>query len=134
MKINREARQNASSFFRACFTDGQLDEAKVRKIVGLLAEHKPRNYMPVLQRFRKLVSLEIDRHTCTVESAEPLADKGAAIFANLEKKFGPSMATEYRVDSELVGGLRIQRGSNVWDGSIRARLHQLENAIANPNT
>ncbi|PTX99529.1 hypothetical protein DB346_16975 [Verrucomicrobia bacterium LW23] len=130
MKINREARQAAKKCFLLCTPGGKLDEDKVRATVNILSAQKPRNYIQILERFRKLVEIEVHKRTTTVESAVELPDKGASIFAEVEKKFGHSLATAYKVNPALLGGLRIQRGSDVWDGSLRARLDRLAQAIS----
>ena len=39
------------------------------------------------------------------------------------------ITTDYRVTPDLIGGLRITLGSNVWDGSVKARLNALRTAL-----
>lgn len=126
MKINREARQNAKSLLKLCSEKGALQEAKVRQVVKAIADKKPRGYLALLTRFQKLIQIEISRSTVTVESAVELSDKGVSVFQAVESKFGPSSAKYYRVLPDLIGGVRITRGSDVWDGSVKARLNALK--------
>ncbi|MES2309569.1 MAG: F0F1 ATP synthase subunit delta [Verrucomicrobiota bacterium] len=126
MKINREARQNAKSLLKLCSENGVLQEAKVRQVVKAISDKKPRGYLAILTRFQKLIQIEVSRSTVTVESAVELSDKGASVFQSVESKFGPSSAKNYRVSPDLIGGVRITRGSDVWDGSVRARLNALK--------
>jgi len=131
MKIDRHARQSAKKYFRACVKpDGSLDEAGIRDIVQLLVTQKPRNYLPTLCRLQRLVELAIEERTVQVESATPLADRGAGIFRDLETRFGPASRTYYEEKPALLGGLRIRRGSNIWDGSLSARLERLQQAFS----
>ncbi|HSI86725.1 MAG: F0F1 ATP synthase subunit delta [Candidatus Methylacidiphilales bacterium] len=130
MKINREARQAAKKYYLLCTPDGVLNEEKVRHAVNLLSAQKPRNYIQILERFKKLIEIEVLKRTTTVESAIELPDKGASIFAEVDKKFGKALATHYKVNPNLLAGLRIQRGSDVWDGSLRSRLNKLQQAIS----
>jgi F-type H+-transporting ATPase subunit delta len=131
MKIDRHARQTAKKYFRACLrSDGSLDEAGIRDIIQLLIQKKPRNYIPVLSRLQRLIELAVEERTVRVESASPLADQGAGIFAELERRFGPPVRTSYEFNPSLVGGIRIRRGSNIWDGSVRGRLNRLERTFA----
>lgn len=129
MKINREARQASKKLFNACFQNGNLDEARLRQVVKALAEQKPRHYLAILSRIKKLAELEIDRRTYSIESSVPLPDSGAALFEQLRSRFGPALVTRYETNPSLLGGLRIQVGSDVWDGSIRARLNALEQKL-----
>jgi F-type H+-transporting ATPase subunit delta len=131
MKIDRHARQTAKKYFRACVRpDGSVDEQGIRDLVNLLVSRKPRNYIGILTRLQRLVELAIEERSVSVESATPLADKGASVFADLEKRFGAASSTSYSENPALVGGLRIRRGSNIWDGSISTRLQRLQQAFA----
>ena len=131
MKIDRHARQLAKKYFRACvLPDGSLNEPDMRTIIQLLVQEKPRKYISVLARLQHLIELAVEERTVRVESAAPLADRGAGIFAELERRFGAPARTYYELNPSLLGGVRIQRGSRIWDGSIRGRLTRLELAFA----
>jgi F-type H+-transporting ATPase subunit delta len=131
MKIDRHARQNAKKYFRACVRpDGSIDEQGVRELVQLLVTQKPRNYLQILTRLQRLVELAVEERTVRVESATPLADRGASVFSSLERRFGPASRTYYEENPALLGGLRVRRGSSIWDGSISGRLHRLEQAFS----
>jgi F-type H+-transporting ATPase subunit delta len=131
MKIDRHARQLAKKYFRACLRpDGGLNEPDIRSIIQLLIQEKPRGYIATLSRLQRLIELAVEERTVRVESAAPLADRGASIFAELEKRFGPPARTTYEFNPSLLGGVRIRRGSSIWDGSIRGRLNRLERAFA----
>ena len=131
MKIDRHARQLAKKYFRACvLSDGSLDEPGMRAIIQLLVQKKPRNYIATLSRLQRLIGLAVEERAVRVESAAPLADQGAGIFAELERHFGPPARTTYELNPSLLGGVRIRRGSRIWDGSIRGRLMRLEQAFA----
>lgn len=55
--------------------------------------------------------------------AEAIEKKLRATFAQDELVF------EYRVDSEVVGGIRIIVGSREFDGTLRTRLEQLRQTL-----
>jgi F-type H+-transporting ATPase subunit delta len=131
LKIDRHSRQAAKRYFRAVLRpDGTLDEQAVREIFQLLINSKPRNYLGILTRLQKLIELAADERTVRLESAAPLTDRGAGIFADLEKQFGPAYRTSYEQNPALLGGLRIRRGSKIWDGSLSGRLTRLEQAFS----
>jgi F-type H+-transporting ATPase subunit delta len=126
MKISRQSRRDAKSLFAACQVGGLLDEGRVRKTVQSLIEQKPRGYLAILSHFQRLVKLDIDRRTATVESAIPLSsDQQNAIGASLTRRYGPGLNTTFAQNSALMGGLRIKVGSDVYDSSIQARLNAL---------
>jgi F-type H+-transporting ATPase subunit delta len=49
--------------------------------------------------------------------------------ANLKKKYGSDLTTEFVVNPELLGGMRIRVGSDVWDGTVRNRLERLQQEL-----
>jgi len=131
MKIDRHSRQSAKRYFRACRgANGSLDEQGLREIVQLLINAKPRNYLAVLSYLYRLVELAINENTVRVESATPLADSGASVFASLEQHYGPAASTSYAENPSLLGGLRIRRGNNIWDGSLSGCLQRLKQALS----
>lgn len=126
MTSPREARKTARSLFRACMAGGKLDAARVRAVADALAAEKPRGYLATLQAFARLVRLELDRRHAVIESAAPLADSEMnELRADLARTHGDDLTFETAVRPELIGGLRVRVGSDVWDGSIRGRLASL---------
>ena len=131
MKIDRHSRQSAKKYFRACRRpDGSVNENSIREIVQLLVDQKPRNYLAVLSYLYRLIELAIEENTVRIESASPLADRGASVFARLEQQYGPASRTSYEENPTLLGGLRIRRGNNIWDGSLSGRLDRLQQALS----
>jgi F-type H+-transporting ATPase subunit delta len=123
MKISREARRLARELFRLSLVNGRLDASRVSAISERLVAEKPRSYLEILKEFTRLVRLELERRHAVVESASPLDESSATNIANtLKQKFGDDITTEFRSSPDLLGGLRIKLGSDVWDGSISSRL------------
>jgi F-type H+-transporting ATPase subunit delta len=130
MKISKAAASNARRIFRMCLTHERLDEDKLRQATLKLTSYKPRNYRAVLHALKRLTRLELARRHVIVESAERL-DPGTRerIATGLTEKYGRDLTYEYRVRPELLGGLKVRVGSNVWDGSVKGRLDRLEAAF-----
>ena len=130
MKINKETRQLSKELLRASFTDGQLDSGRIASLVKSLIEKKPRNYIKVLESYKRLLRLEVEKHTATIESATELAPQaGADLLASLKRKYGSDLAARFVVNKDLLGGMRIRVGSDVWDSSVRNRLHRLQQQL-----
>jgi F-type H+-transporting ATPase subunit delta len=131
MKINREIRRLSREMLRASFTDRQLDQGKIGALVQSLVEKKPRNHISVLENYKRLVRLEVEKRHAKIESAgELVPEVRSQIIASLQRKYGRDLTTEFVVTPELLGGLRIRVGSDVWDGSVRERLQRLEENLA----
>jgi len=126
MKTGKQIRREAKELFRMCLVDGVLDETRVRQVVERILASRPRGYLPLLKCFQRWVKLEYARHTAEVESAVPLPfDLAARVREGVEKAYGPGMTTEFVANPELIGGMRIQVGSDVYDGTIRSGLAEL---------
>ena len=130
MKINKEVRQLSRQLLRSSFTDGQLDRGRINALVKSLIEKKPRNYRAVLDTYKRLLRLEVEKRSATIESASELTpDAGRQIVDNLKRRYGPDLTTQFAVNPELLGGMRIRVGSDVWDSSVRNRLQRLAQAL-----
>jgi F-type H+-transporting ATPase subunit delta len=130
MKINKETRQLSKGLLRASFADGQLDGRRVASLVKSLIEKKPRHYIQVLEAYQRLLRLEVEKRTATIETATELPpEAGAQIVANLKRKYGGDLAANFVVNKDLLGGMRIRVGSDVWDSSVRNRLHRLQQQL-----
>ena len=68
----------------------------------------------------------------TVTSATPLsAEQQASISKALATRLGREIRIETAIDENLIGGAVIRAGDIVIDGSVRARLEGLTNALVN---
>ncbi|HEU0208900.1 MAG TPA: F0F1 ATP synthase subunit delta [Candidatus Udaeobacter sp.] len=130
MKLNKEIRQLSRKMLQASFTDGQLDPGRISSLVDSLIAQRPRNYVDVLKNYRRLLRLELQKHRATIETASEVDPAmRTEIVANLKNKYGNDLATEFQVDPQLLGGMRIRVGSDVWDGSVRNRLERLQHEL-----
>jgi F-type H+-transporting ATPase subunit delta len=130
MKINKEIRRLSKEMLRASFTDGQLDRGKIASLVQSLIARTPRHLMDILQYYKRLLRLEIEKRHARIESATQLTPQAAAdILARLKKKYGDDLSSEFVVDPALLGGVRVRVGSDVWDGTLRNRLERLQQQL-----
>jgi F-type H+-transporting ATPase subunit delta len=127
MKISKQARRDAKQFFNRCKVNGLLDEDRVRRAVQAVIAQKPRGYMAILSHLQRLVKLDLERRTARAESAVVAPeDLKSSLTTNLARRYGPGLDISFGTNPELIGGLRVKVGSDVFDGSVRARLKALE--------
>jgi F-type H+-transporting ATPase subunit delta len=130
MKISKQAQREARQLFRSCRVSGLLDENRVRQAVSLLISQKPRGYVGILSRLLRLVKLDLEQHAARVESATPLAaDLQADVANRIKKIYGAGLDISFSQNPALIGGLRIQVGSDLYDGSVKTRLEKLEHSF-----
>jgi len=130
MKTTKQTKREAVRLFRLCLVNGVLEEGRARQVVDRVIGAKRRGGLALLAHFQRLVKLEIARHTAEVESAMPLSpDLHESIGAGLARTHGPGIRVFFVHTPRLIGGIRIKVGSDVYDGSVRARLAALEKSF-----
>jgi F-type H+-transporting ATPase subunit delta len=99
--------------------------------VKVLIENQRLAVLPeVAAQFRRLKNRAEGVADCLIESAFPLSDAQVAeLLASLSKKFGQKLKPEVRVNADLIGGVRATVGDQVLDGSVRARLTDMQTAL-----
>ena len=126
MKISKQAQRDARQLFRSCQVNNLLDENRVRQTVALLSDKQPRGYVEILSRLLRLVKLDLERRAARVESATALpADLQADLANRIKKIYGGGVNIVFGQNPALLGGLRIQVGSDLYDGSVRTKLNRL---------
>ncbi len=61
-----------------------------------------------------------------IESATPLSEAAMKeVRDEITRSHGDDLTFATVVRPDLIGGLRVRVGSDVWDGSVRARLEAL---------
>jgi F-type H+-transporting ATPase subunit delta len=127
VKITKHAKSEAKQLYRFCLVKGLLDENRVRQVVQRTIEGNQRDCPSILAHFLRLVKLDCAKHTASIESATPLpADLQTAVQTGLTHRYGQGLTTTFATRPELIGGMRIQVGCDVYDGSVRAGLEELE--------
>lgn len=130
MKASKVAQSTARRIFRLCMADGKINVRKLKPIIVRLGEEKPRDYRGILVSLRRLVQAEVIKKQVTVESATKLDEATlGAVQTSLRKEYGEGLTFKFRVDPELIGGLKIRVGNDVYDGSVKARLEALANSF-----
>ena len=93
-------------------------------------QEKPRSYIAILSHLQHLVKLDIQNRTRKNRVCSGSGRWNSnAITQNLSQRYGNQLITEFSINPSLVGGVRIQVGSDVFDGSIRSRLQTLKGSF-----
>ena len=71
-----------------------------------------------------------NRRQVVVESSTPIdGQTRERVETGLQQKYGSDLSFEFSVNPDLIGGMRIRVGNDVWDGSVKARLARLSNSF-----
>lgn len=130
MKISKDAARAARRIYRLCAPEGRLDEDKMRTVFKKIGASKPRDYRAIMHSLLNLVRLDQESRQVHVESASELdTSSRVRIEKNLSEQYGEGLSFTYSTDPELLGGVKIRVGNDVWDGSVQSRLERLANAF-----
>ena len=97
----------------------------------LLIENDRIDVLPEIAEHFEILKAETENVVdVTVTSAAPLDEAQKQAIANsLRKRLGREIRLETELDEDLIGGAVIRAGDVVIDGSLRARLEGLANAL-----
>ncbi|MGZ3587512.1 MAG: F0F1 ATP synthase subunit delta [Candidatus Limnocylindrales bacterium] len=104
----------------------------VLNLAALLLHRGRLELLPgVAQEFGRLDRARQGITPATATSAAPLeADEVAALTERLRELTGGSIELAQRVDPALLGGVVVQLGDRLIDGSVRGRLERLRHELA----
>jgi F-type H+-transporting ATPase subunit delta len=126
MKTSRQLQREATRLFRLCLVDGSLDDNRVRLVVERVIRAGHSGALSILARFERLVKLDCARRSAEVQSAAPLPqDVKASVVAGIARLYGRGIVASFAENASLIGGMRIKVGSDVYDGSVKARLEAI---------
>lgn len=126
MKIGKDTQNAARRLFRLCLDGNTVAEDRVRLIARKIAERKPRNYEALLAAFSRMVEYAVKSRTATIQSAVPLTEEERSrIQTKLAARYGDGLYYNWEVAPDLLGGVRIQVGDDVKDGSVRSKIDRL---------
>jgi F-type H+-transporting ATPase subunit delta len=68
----------------------------------------------------------------SVDSAFPLSDQQlASLVESLERHTGRKVQPKVAIAPELIGGVTVKIGDDVWDASVRGQLNNMATALTN---
>jgi F-type H+-transporting ATPase subunit delta len=99
--------------------------------IKLLLENDRVSALPeIADHFEALKAKVENTVDAVITSAVPLSkEQQQAMAASLKKKLGREIKVTTEIDENLIGGAVIRAGDVVIDGSLRARLEGLANAL-----
>ena len=113
-----------------CVEGDWVVDDKLRRVFKKVAESKPRGWQAILHELKRLIRLETERRQVLVESANPLDETSQTrVMSSLSRQYGDDLTFDFKVTPELLGGMRVRVGNDVWDGSVKSRLDRLSNSF-----
>lgn len=110
---------------------GRSVQVSERLVTRLVTVPRGRSLEAGLESLSKLAAERRDRMVAVVTSAVPLSDpQKQRLGAALAKLYGRTMHLNLDVDPEVVGGIRVQVGDEIINGSLADRLEDAARRMA----
>lgn len=105
---------------------------EAKNFVAMLVENGRLTLLPEIgEQYMALKNADEGAADAEITSAFEMTDAQVKeLVATLEKKFGRKLNPAVKVDSSLIGGVRVAVGDQVLDTSVRAKLQKMHTALA----
>ncbi|MER6344005.1 F0F1 ATP synthase subunit delta [Streptomyces sp. NPDC001595] len=128
---DRKATTAAKSELLRSLLGGRADATTERLVTRLVTAPRGRSLEAGLESLSKLAAERRDRMVAVVTSAVPLSDpQKQRLGAALAKLYGRRMHLNLDVDPTVIGGIRVQVGDEVINGSVADRIGDAERRLA----
>ncbi len=111
--------------------DGKAKPVTVRLAELALAGYGGRGFAASLGRLVEAAAARRDRQVAYVTVAAPLSDaEEQRLGARLSELYGREVALKITVDPKILGGVAVQVGNDLYDGTVLRKLQQTRAALA----
>ena len=111
--------------------EGRAHPETIRLAEQAVTNPRGRRLDRVLARYLRLASTRRDELTALVTVAVPLSEQQQArLRSALEGIYGKAVTLQIVLDTSVVGGIRVQVGDEVVDGTVLRRLDEARRHIA----
>ncbi|MFI6443051.1 F0F1 ATP synthase subunit delta [Kitasatospora sp. NPDC050543] len=109
---------------------GRANPATVRLVISLVTNPRGRSLEQGLESYSKLAAARRGRVVALVTSSVPLSDsQRERLSGALGRLYGRAVHLNIDVDPEVVGGVRVQIGDEIIDGTVSSRLEGARQAL-----
>jgi F-type H+-transporting ATPase subunit delta len=110
---------------------GERIDGAARNLLILLVHNDRLEVLPAIRDLFEQLKADYENEVeAQIESAFPLSgDQVAALVRKLEARTRRKVRTSVKVAPELIGGVRVQVGDELWDASVRGQLDTMAVAL-----
>lgn len=111
--------------------DGKASQQTISIVSQLVQQPRGRRIGELLRSASAIVADQSGEFVAVVTSAVPIAaEQLNRLESGLAKQFGRSLRVNLVIDPAILGGLRVQVGDEVIDGSVSTKLSELRLQLA----
>jgi len=104
----------------------------MRSFLALLGERDRLDALEAIgERYASFVDAKLGRVRARIASARPLTEEDRRrVTRRFEEMTGKTVLADAVVDPDLLGGVRVEIGGRVYDGTVRTQLESIKSALA----
>ena len=107
----------------------RVSSERVEAVLTALRNRPPAGYREVVRLYRAAIARALQLEEVVIESAGPLSEETVAdVVARFSASAGRSLRPVLKVRPDLLAGIRVRVGDDVWDASASGALSRLERA------
>ena len=126
MAVDKQTKLLAKQLFKLSVVNGVVSPEQVAGVLGWVEKTSPRRPVALLKAYHHRIALELAKSRAEAEHAGPVTDATLkSIEAAMTKKYGRAIAATAKPNSQLLAGLRIRVGSDVYESSVAGQLAAL---------
>ena len=109
---------------------GVVTESKVGEVLAGLQQVQHRHHLTVLKTFLNYLRREVALQTAVVSTPTKLSDDALkAIEVQFSKLYNRPVSAVTQRDTNLIAGVRVRVGDDVYDASVAGRLQRLAESV-----
>ena len=113
----------ARELFKVSLAEGRVAPERVTGVLAYLEKHPPEHALAVLKTYHRLIAQEVSKSQAVVEYAGQVgATVLQSIAAAMTQRYHRPITTVGQPNPELIAGVRVRVGDDVYESSIAGHL------------
>jgi F-type H+-transporting ATPase subunit delta len=126
MAADKQTKLLAKQLFKLSVVNGVVSPEQVAGVLGWVEKTSPRRPVALLKAYHHRIALELAKSRAEVEHAGPVTDATLKqIEAAMTKRYARPVVATAKPNPQLLAGLRVRVGSDVYESSVAGQLAKL---------
>jgi F-type H+-transporting ATPase subunit delta len=126
MAADKQTQLLAKQLFKLSVVNGVVSPEQVTGVLAWVEKTSPRRPVALLKAYLHRIAVELAKSQAVVEHAGPVADATLKqIAAAMTKKYSRTVTASAKANPQLLAGLRVRVGSDVYESSVANQLASL---------
>ncbi len=131
LQEEKKAKAFAKQLVTHSLLNGKVSLGKVQDILKRLQQNPPRQVKSILGYYLRFLKNHIKDSTMLLEYCGELKPEAIqSIATKMTHFYGHGLDINVKANSNLIAGVRISIGNDIWDSSVASNLTALANQLA----